>query len=206
MFLKVAYLDGLDLKLESGVLIDNNHGVRVQLERRERPHVVNTLLNAALEGERLALTENDNDDLTGLENGLNTDSQSHAGDLVDVVVEEARVGENGVVRESLDTGSAGQAGSGFVEGNVAILTDTGEEQVNASRGLDSILVGDALGLEALSVTVEDVDVGGVDVYVREEVVPHERVVRLGVVTGNTDVFVHVESDDIFKGDLGLFFG
>lgn len=49
LFLKVAYFDGLDLKLESGVLIDNNHGVRVQLERRKRPHVVNTLLNAALD-------------------------------------------------------------------------------------------------------------------------------------------------------------
>lgn len=30
-FVGMAYLDGFDLELESGVLIDNNHGVRVQL-------------------------------------------------------------------------------------------------------------------------------------------------------------------------------
>jgi hypothetical protein len=41
----------------------------------------------------------------------------------------------------------------------------------------------------------------VNVYVREEVFPHEGVVRLWVVAGDADVFVHVEGDDIFKGDL-----
>lgn len=168
-----TYLDGLDLELESGIFIGNDHGVGVQLERRQSPHVVNTLLNTALEGKRLALAQDDDDNLAGLEDSLDTDGEGHAGHLVDVIVEEARVGEDSVVGKGLDTGTAGQRGTGLVEGNVAILTDTGKEQIDAANGLDGVLVGDALGLEALGVTIENVDVGRVDVYVGEEVVPHE---------------------------------
>jgi hypothetical protein len=41
----------------------------------------------------------------------------------------------------------------------------------------------------------------VDVDVGEEVLPHERMIRFGVVTGNADVFVHVEGDNVLKRDL-----
>lgn len=173
-----AYLDGLDLQLQGGVLVGDNHGVGVQLEAGERPHVVDALLDAVLEGEGLALADDDDDDLAGLEDGLDADGQGHAGHLVDVVVKEARVGEDGVVGQRLDAGAAGQAGAGLVEGNVAVLADAGEEEVDAADALDGVLVGDALGLEAGGVAVEDVDVVGVDVDVGEEVFPHEGVVRL----------------------------
>lgn len=175
--------------------------MRVKLEGGQSPHVVDSLLNAALESERLALSKNDDNNLTSLENGLDTDGESHAGHLVDIVVEETRVGKNGVVGEGLDTGAAGQAGAGLVEGNVAILTNTGEEKVNTTGSLDGVFIGNTLGLEVGGIAIEDVDIGRVDVYMREEVLPHERVVRLAVVARDTDVLVHVECDDIFKGDL-----
>lgn len=196
-----SYLDSLDLQLGGGVLVDDNHGVRVQLEAGERPHVVDALLDAALEGEGLALAEDDDDDLAGLEDGLDADGEGHAGHLADVIVKEARVGEDGVVGERLDAGARGQAGAGLVEGNVAVLADAGQEEVDAADALDGVLVGDALGLERGRVAVEDVHVGRVDVDVREEVLPHEGVVRLWVVARDADVLVHVEGDDVFKGDL-----
>lgn len=160
--------------------------------------MVDTLLNALLQSKRLALAQDDDDNLAGLEDGLDADGQGHAGHLADVVVKEARVGQDGVIGKSLDTGTAGQAGAGLVEGNVAVLANTGEEQVNAASPLDGILIGDALGFQAGCVAVENVHVGGVDVYMGEEVLPHKGVVRLGVVAGNAHVLIHVEGNDIFK--------
>jgi hypothetical protein len=160
--------------------------------------VVDTLLNALLQSKRLALAKNDDNHLSGLEDSLDTNSQGHARHLADVVVKEARVGKNGVIGQSLDTSAAGQAGAGLVEGNVAVLADASKEQVNAAGLLDGIFVGDALGLQVGRIAVEDVDVGRVDVYVGEEVLPHEGVVGLCVVAGNTHVLIHVEGDDILK--------
>lgn len=94
---KQAYLDGLDLELKSGVLVNDNHGMGVQLQAGQGPHMVHTLLDAALQGQRLALAKNNDDNLAGFEDGLNTDSQGHARHLVNVVIEEARVGQDGVV-------------------------------------------------------------------------------------------------------------
>lgn len=84
-----AYLDGLDLELGSGILIHHNHGVRVKLQAGQGPHVVDTLLDALLQSKRLALAQNNDYDLSGLEDGLDTNSQGHAGHLADVVVKEA---------------------------------------------------------------------------------------------------------------------
>jgi hypothetical protein len=41
----------------------------------------------------------------------------------------------------------------------------------------------------------------VDVDVGKEVLPHEGMVRFGMVARNTDVLVHIKCDDIFEGDL-----
>jgi hypothetical protein len=40
--------------------------------------------------------------------------------------------------------------------------------------------------------------------VRKEFAKHERVIRFWMVTGQTNVFVHVESDDIFERELAVF--
>lgn len=185
----LSYLDSLDLQLQCRVLVDDEHRVGVQLQAGEGPHVVDAVLDALLEGEGLARADDDGDDLAGLEDGLDADGQGEAGHLADVVVEEAGVGEDGVVGERLDPGAGREAGAGLVEGDVAVLADAGEEEVDAAGGLDLGLVGDALGLQVGRVAVEDVDVVGVDVYVGEEVLPHEGVVALGVVPRDPDVLV-----------------
>ncbi len=72
---------------------------------------------------------------------------------------------------------------------MAVLSHAGQEQVDAAGGLDLGLVLDALGLEVGRIPVEDVYVAGMEVDVREEVLPHEGVVALGVVPGDTNVLV-----------------
>lgn len=193
-----SHLDGLDLQLERGVLVADDHGVGVQLQAREGPHVVDAALDAPLQGEGLAGAEDDGDDLAGLEDGLDADGEGHLGDAGEVVAEEARVGEDGVVGEGLDAGARGEAGAGLVEGDVAVLADAGEEEVDAAGAPDLGLVLDALGLEVGGVAVEDVDAGRADVDVLEEVLPHEGVVALRVVPGDADVLVHVEGDDVLE--------
>ena len=194
-------LDSLDLKLKCSILIGNNHRMRVKLQAGESPHVVDALLNTPLKSKRLALTEDDANNLTSLENSLDANSQGHLRNLVDVVVEEARVCEDGIVGKSLDAGAAGQAGPRFVEGNMAVLADAGQEEVDSAGGLDGIFVGDALGFEVGGIAVQDVDIGRVDIDVGEEVLPHEGVVGLGVIARNAHILVHVESYDMLERDL-----
>ena len=183
------YLHSLHTQLKRGILIAHNHGVRVQLQAGKRPHVVNPLFHTTLQGGGLASTENNNHDLAGLQNGLHTDCQSHLRHLFEVIVEEAAVGEDSLVGQSLDARARGQARTGLVEGDVAILAYAGQEEVDAACRLDLGLVRDALGLEVGGVAVEDVDIARVNVYVREEVLPHEGVVALWVVPRDPDVFV-----------------
>lgn len=113
----------------------------------------------------------------------NTDGQGQVGDLGDIVVKEASVGDNGVVGESLDTGAGVEGGAGLVEGNVTIGTDTAQEELNATDSGDLLLVALALEIQVCCVSIEDVDVLGEDVDVLEQVAPHERVVGLGVISG-----------------------
>ena len=93
---------------------------------------------------------------------------------------------------------AGRAAAltGLVEGDVAVLADTAEEELDPAVLLDLGLVRVALRDEVLRVSVQDVHLRGRDVDVREELAEHEGVVRLGVVLGQADVLVHVERDDI----------
>ena len=95
-------LDGLDVELGSRVLVDDDERPGVELERGERPEMVNALLDRLGEREGLALAGDNDNDLARLEHGRDTDGERHAGHGGDVVVEETRVGKDGVVRERLD--------------------------------------------------------------------------------------------------------
>lgn len=198
----LSHLDGLDLQFQGGVLVHHDHGVGVKLQAGQRPHVVDALLDAALQGGGLAGAEDDDDDLARLEHGLDADGEGHAGHLGDVVAEEARVGEDGVVGERLDARPRRQAGPGLIEGDVAVLADAAEEQVDAAGRLDLLLVLHALGLEVRRVAVQDVHVVRPDVDVREEVLPHERVVAFRVVPRDADVLILWETGDVLGGVSG----
>lgn len=44
-----THLDSLDLQLQCGILVRHNHGVRVQLQARQRPHVIDAALDGLLQ-------------------------------------------------------------------------------------------------------------------------------------------------------------
>ena len=59
----------------------------------------------------LALAGDDDDDFARIKNGGDADGKGHPGDLGDVIVKEACVGEDGVVGESLDAGAGREGGA-----------------------------------------------------------------------------------------------
>ena len=86
-----------------------------------------------------------------------------------------------------------------IESNVAVNTGAAQKQVDAAVGSDLILVTLALGFQILSHAVEDVDVLSGNVDVVEEIIVHEVPVALVMLTGQADILVHIEGNNILKG-------
>lgn len=163
-------------------------------------HVANALLDAVGKSTSLVLAGGDDDNLSGVHDGANTDSESGPRNLVHVVIEETRVCNDSVHDKRLHAGAGGEGRPGLVEGDVAVRADAAEEKLDATVGLDLLLVTLTLGNEVGGIPVEDVDVLCGDVDVIEEVGVHEVPVALLVCAGKTDVLVHVEGDDVLEGE------
>ena len=97
MFQTLEILDSLHTKFQSGVFIADDHGVRVHLEARDGPHMVDTFFDALGESEGLVATVDNDNNFTSIHDGANTDGESSLGDLGDIVIEETRVSNDGVV-------------------------------------------------------------------------------------------------------------
>lgn len=119
--------------------------------------------------------------LLGVHDGADADGERLARHLADVVAEEALVGLERVVGERLDARARHERRARLVEGDVSVGPDAADEQVHAARLLDELLEARALAHQVGRVAVEHVRVGGVDVHVLEELVPHVVVVRLWVI-------------------------
>lgn len=212
---KDAHLHSLDLQLQRRILINHNHRMWMQLQTTQRPHMIDTSLDALLQRQRLVYPRNNDNHFPRLQHGLDTHRQSHLGNLLEIVAEESTVGDDGVISERLDTRARCERGPRLVEGDVTVWSDSPEEEVDAAGGLDRGFVGETFGFEVWSVAVEDMDVARVDVHVGEEVRVHERVVGFGVLARDADVFIlgmlaeksnaswqintyHIESNDILK--------
>ena len=94
--------------------------------------MVNRTLDSGLKGTALSMTIDQNHHFLGCHYCTYTYGQSGLGHLVDVILEETGVGNDGVGSQGLLTGTAGEAGTRLVEGNVAIRANTAEEQVVVS--------------------------------------------------------------------------
>ena len=73
-----------------------------------------------------------------------------------------------------------------------------EEQVNTAIRLDFLLVASALSNQILSITVKNVHILSLHINMAEEVVPHERMIALGVLLGQPYILVHVECNHILE--------
>ena len=172
----------------------------MRLDRRHGPHVVDALLNALAQRHRLVDSRNDNEHLARVHHRLDSHRQRHLWHLAQVVVEEARVCDDSIVRQRFYASARRQGGPWLVERDVAVRPDATQEQLDASVRLDLGLIGVALGLKIVSVPVEYVDVFRVHVDMFKKVLVHELMVRLGVVLGDANVLVHVEGDDVRERD------
>ncbi len=68
-----THLDRFHPQLQGGVLVGHDHGVRVQLQAREGPHVVDALLDALLQSVGLLRSQDDGHHFAGLEDRLHAD-------------------------------------------------------------------------------------------------------------------------------------
>lgn len=80
---------------------------------------------------------------------------------------------------------------------------TSDKQLDAPRGSDLLFKGVTLSLQVSCIPIQNVGVFWADVNVLEEVVPHEGMVTLRVVSRKAHVLIHVESLHIFEGQVSI---
>lgn len=195
---------GRHFEVGASVFVGNDYGVGVELESGDGPHLGDCSFNAVMEGAGLVVAVDEKHDFTGVHNGAYAHGESSLGHEVDIAVEEAGVGDDGVLREGLHAGAGCERGAGFVESDVTVGTYAAHEEVDAAVLLDFFFEATAFGFGIFGVAVEDIYVFSGDVDVGEEVGPHECVVAFLVVAGKVAVFVHVECDDVGKRHLAFF--
>ena len=192
------------LQFVGGIFVADDDGMGMLLQTADRPHVVNWLFNTMTKGTGLVMTIDHNHHLFRIHHCTDTYGESGLGDLIDVIVEEAAVGDDGIGSQGLLAGTACKAGAWLIEGNMAVGANAAHEQVDTACCLNGFLVILALCLQILGIAIKDMDILFLDVDVAEEVVPHKRVVALGVFLGEVHILVHVERNDILELYLTSF--
>lgn len=134
-------------------------------------------------------SRDNNHHLSRLQHSLYAHRQRHLRHLLHVPAEEARIGENSIVCESLDSGATREGGAGLVEGDVAVWPDAAEEEINSTDFTDGLFVREALRFEVWGGAAEHVDILWGNVDVGKEMGVHKGVVGRGVSGGDAYVFV-----------------
>ncbi|KFY08909.1 hypothetical protein V491_08397, partial [Pseudogymnoascus sp. VKM F-3775] len=94
--------------------------------------MIHPTLNTPLERQRLMRPRDNYQHLSSLQHSLYAHRQRHLRHLLHVSAEEARIGKNSIIRQSLDAGATSQGGAGLVKGDVAVWPDAAEEEVNST--------------------------------------------------------------------------
>ena len=117
----------------------------VHLQGRDGPHVVDATLYSSLQGTTLSVAVNQDHHLLGSHHRTNTYCQGRLGHQVDVVIKETAISNDGVGGQGLLTRTAGQTRTWLIESDMAIRTDATQEQVDATKLLDLLLIVFSLG-------------------------------------------------------------
>lgn len=131
--------------------------------------MVDPLFDGLAQRQALPLASDYHHNFSCLQYGGDADSQCHSRNLVEVAAEESGVGQDGVVGKRLDTRSRSKRGTWLVEGNVSIFADTAKEKLDTALLFDSSFVRFAFGNEIRGISVQNVDVFGLDVNFEVEV-------------------------------------
>ena len=92
--LKVAI--SADFQFVGGCIVTDNHAFLMRLQSADGPHLHNGAFNGMIESACLVVPVDDNHHFLGTEHGAYAYGQSRLGHLVDIVVEETGVGDDGV--------------------------------------------------------------------------------------------------------------
>ena len=87
---------------------------------------------------------------------------------------------------------------------MTIVTDTAHKQMNFSVRADFLFILAALSVDVRGIAIEEVNVFCWNINVIEEVTVHKAVVAFWMLFRQTDIFVHVEGDNVLKADLACF--
>ena len=160
---------------------------------------VDLAFDRAFHHRSLVLAGGDQGDLAGLEDGRH----AHGDGLHRNVLRPEEVGRRRAPRDGVEDhepGARAGAGAGLVEADVPGLSDPQDLEVDAARVLDGMLVVAAVRLDLVprQVAARDVHVLRIEVYVLEEILPHEPVVAVQAVRSHRVVLVEVEGHDVRK--------
>ena len=117
----------------------------------------------------LVVAIHDEHHAASIHDGADAYCEGSLGYLVHVVVEEARVGYDSVLSESLLSGERSERRTRLVESDVSVGTDTTHKEVDATVGSDLSLIVGTLLFEVFGIAVEDIHIFLLDVDVSEEV-------------------------------------
>ena len=176
----------------------------MQLQTADGPHMVHATFNGGLQRQCFLATQHQNHHFFGIQQCTNTDSQGIFWHLINIVIKETRVCDASVMSQGFDTSTRSQRRRRFVKCNMTVVTYTAHKQMNFSVRTDFFFILAALGVDIRGVAVEKVDVFCWNINVIEEITVHKAVVAFRMLFRQTDIFVHVEGDNVLKADLACF--
>ena len=84
---------------------------------------------------------------------------------------------------------------------MSVGTNTTHEEIDATGRFNSLLIVLAFLGQIGGIAVKNMHILLLDVDMGEEVLPHKRVVALGMILGNLHILVHIERDDVLERQL-----
>ena len=92
---------------------------------------------------------------------------------------------------------------GLVEADVTVMANAQQLQIHAAHAADDLVIALALGLGIHVGAVRQVDVGGVDVHMVEQIAVHKAPVAFRVILGQAAVLVQIDGGDLRKIQIPL---
>ena len=139
-----------------------------------------------------------------IHHSTNTYCQSSLGHLIHIVIKESTISYNGISCESFLTRATCKAWTRLIKGYMSVGANASHKQINAACCLNCFLIIITLCLKVRSIAIQDMHVLLFDVYMAEEIVPHERVVTFRMLLGQIHIFIHIECDNILERHLASF--
>ena len=108
---KVSLLNILEILVSSvlqfvgGIFVTNDNGMGMLLQAADGPHVVDRLFDSVTKGAGFVMAIDHNHHLLGIHHCAYTDGQSGLGNLIDIIIEETTVGDDGIGGQCLLPGA-----------------------------------------------------------------------------------------------------